>query len=204
MPEVHQTTREKILETALRLFSQKGYLGATTKEISAESGVAEVTLFRHFSSKESLFEEMLSTYSFLPALREIMPSIKNMPYEEALVEIASGHLEVLSRRADLIKIMHSEVHIYPEKIRKIYFTYIDEMFRTLAAYFSEMQKKGFLRPFDSFLAARAFFGMFYAYFASAHIFMFKKYNPNDTKRLIREYVGFFVRGTTGEENKHHG
>ncbi len=49
-------TRERILETSLRLFSEKGYLGATTKEISAESGVAEVTLFRHFPSKESLFQ----------------------------------------------------------------------------------------------------------------------------------------------------
>src|ERR1700690_1252996 len=173
-------TRERILETSLRLFSEKGYLGATTKEISAESGVAEVTLFRHFSSKEALFEEMLSMYSFLPTLKEIMPSISNMPYEEALVEIASGHLEILGRRSNLIKIMHSEVHIYPEKIRKIYFTYIDEMFRTLAAYFDEMQKAGSLRQLDSFLAARAFFGMFYAYFASANIFMFKKYNPDET------------------------
>ncbi|HTZ17349.1 MAG TPA: TetR/AcrR family transcriptional regulator [Dissulfurispiraceae bacterium] len=203
MPDGHQTTKEKILETALKLFSRKGYLGATTKEISAESGVAEVTLFRHFSSKEALFEEVLSTYSFLPALREIMPSVRNKPYEQALTEIASAHLDILCKRANLIKIMHSEVHIYPEKIRKIYFTYIDEIFRTLAAYFDEMQKKGYLRKFDSFLAARAFFGMFYAYFASAHIFMFNKYNPHDTKCLIREYVGFFVRGTLGEENKNH-
>ena len=60
MSEAQQSTRERILETALHLFSTKGYLGATTKEISAESGVAEVTLFRHFPSKEILFEEMLA------------------------------------------------------------------------------------------------------------------------------------------------
>ncbi len=204
MADGQQSTREKILEAALRLFSQKGYLGATTKEISAESGVAEVTLFRHFSSKEALFEEMLSTYSFLPTLKGIMPSIKKMPYEKALEEIASGHLEVLSKRANLIKIMHSEVHIYPEKIRKIYFTYIDETFKTLAAYFDDMQEKGLLRRFDSILAARAFFGMFYAYFASSHIFMFNKYNSSDTRRLVREYVGFFVQGTLGEGKKYHG
>ena len=48
-------TRDKILEAALFLFSKKGYLGATTKEIAKEAGIAELTLFRHFASKEKLF-----------------------------------------------------------------------------------------------------------------------------------------------------
>ncbi len=111
-------TRERILETALRLFSEKGYLGATTKEISAELGVAEVTLFRHFPTKESLFQEVLSTYTFLPTLKGIMPTVEVMPYEKALAEIARRFMETLRLRRDLIKIMHSECHLYPEKIKK--------------------------------------------------------------------------------------
>ncbi len=44
--------REKILGTALKLFfSEKGYLGTTTKEIVTLAGITETTLFRHFSSK---------------------------------------------------------------------------------------------------------------------------------------------------------
>ena len=44
-------TRDKILDASLALFSKKGFLGATTKEIAKKAGVAELTLFRHFSSK---------------------------------------------------------------------------------------------------------------------------------------------------------
>jgi AcrR family transcriptional regulator len=95
MPEAQQTTREKILESALHLFSEKGYLGATTKDIAAESGIAEVTLFRHFAAKENLLEEVLMTYTFVPALKEIIPAVRKMPYEAALVEIARKFLEVL-------------------------------------------------------------------------------------------------------------
>jgi AcrR family transcriptional regulator len=204
MSEVQHSTRDRILETALHLFSAKGYLGATTKEISAESGVAEVTLFRHFSSKEILFEEMLAKYTFLPALREIMPSVKTFPYEEALAEIARKFLETLTLRKDLLKILHSEVHTYPEKIRKIYHAFIQEIFSTLAAYFNELQKNGTLKPFDALLGARAFLGMFFAYFTSAHIFMFKKCRPDEMESLIREYVQFFVHGTIQEGTKHHG
>lgn len=199
MSDGHLSTRARILEASLRLFSEKGYMGATTKEISAESGIAEVTLFRHFPSKERLFEEMLSTYTFLPALKEIMPTIRNMPYEEALFSVAQRLLERLYLMRDLIKIMHSEIHIYPEKIRKMYHSFIDEMFKTLAAYFDEMQKKGTLRPFDSIMAARAFLGMFFAYFTQTSIFMFKKYRPDETESLIREYVRFFVQGTMRRE-----
>jgi len=69
-------------------FQKKGYLGATTKDIAAESGIAEVTLFRHFAAKENLLEEVLMTYTFVPALKEIIPAVRKMPYEEALVQIA--------------------------------------------------------------------------------------------------------------------
>jgi AcrR family transcriptional regulator len=58
-----------ILDAALRLFSQKGFLGATTRQIAREAGVAEVTLFRRFGSKEELFAEVIRGYSFLPAMK---------------------------------------------------------------------------------------------------------------------------------------
>jgi AcrR family transcriptional regulator len=48
-------TRERILDAGLRTFAEKGFTGATTKEISMKAGVNEVTLFRHFGSKEALF-----------------------------------------------------------------------------------------------------------------------------------------------------
>ena len=68
-----EQTRDRILDAALKLFSQKGFLGATTRGIARDAGVAEVTLFRHFGSKEKLFEEVIRGYSFLPAMKGILP-----------------------------------------------------------------------------------------------------------------------------------
>jgi AcrR family transcriptional regulator len=61
-----EDTKEKLLDATLSLMSEKGYLGATTRAISERAGVTELTLFRHFGSKEKLFEEVLNKYSFLP------------------------------------------------------------------------------------------------------------------------------------------
>ena len=48
-------TEEKIINAALKVFSEKGYVGATTMNIAEESGFSEKTLFRKFKTKENLF-----------------------------------------------------------------------------------------------------------------------------------------------------
>ncbi|MCF6159465.1 MAG: TetR/AcrR family transcriptional regulator [wastewater metagenome] len=189
------STRDKILESSLRLFSRKGYLGATTREIAYEAGIAEVTLFRYFPSKEKLFEEVITTSSFLPALKGILPEIMDMPYKDALIVIAKKFLETLAKRKDLIKIMHSEIPRYPEKIHTIYHAFIDEMFKTLASYFTTMQKKSVLRRMDAEAAARAFLGMFFSYFTAEEFLMRKKYRSDNTEFIIQEFVKIFEKGT---------
>jgi len=52
-------TEKKILDSALRLFAEKGYTGATTRVIAEEAGVSELTLFRKFKTKKNLYDMVL-------------------------------------------------------------------------------------------------------------------------------------------------
>lgn len=52
-------TRERIMDAALKEFSEKGYARAKTKDIAERSGLSEMTLFRRFKSKENLFNKVL-------------------------------------------------------------------------------------------------------------------------------------------------
>lgn len=188
-------TRDKILESGLMLFSKKGYLGATTKEIAKAAGIAEVTLFRYFPTKEKLFEEIINTHSFLPALKGLLPEIAGLSYEEGLRVIAKRFLDSLTERKDLIRIMHSEIHRYTEKIHRIYHSIIDGILKTLASYFADMQKKGILRTFDTELGARAFLGMLFSYFDAENFLLLKKHRRTDTETIVREFIVIFIRGT---------
>lgn len=47
-------TRQKIADTALRLFLERGYEAVGIREVAAEADVAVTTLFSHFASKEAL------------------------------------------------------------------------------------------------------------------------------------------------------
>ncbi|MFG2719843.1 TetR/AcrR family transcriptional regulator [Streptomyces sp. NPDC048416] len=50
-------TRQKIAETALRLFLERGYEAVGIRDVAAEADVAVTTLFSHFASKEALVFE---------------------------------------------------------------------------------------------------------------------------------------------------
>jgi len=189
------TTKEKILESALKLFSQKGYLGATTKEIAKEAGIAEVTLFRYFPSKEALFEEVINNYSFLPKLKEILKKVETRSYKEVLKIIASEFLKLLESKKDLIRIMHSEMQRYPEKIKKIYENVIENTFKLLSKYFEKLQKEEILKEFNSELAARAFLGMFFSYFYAKEIKEFLNLQKEDVSQVIETYIDIFINGT---------
>ena len=190
-----KNTKKKIIEAALKLFSKKGYLGATTKEIAREAKVAEVTLFRYFPSKEALFEEVINTYSFFPKLKAILSEIQDKNYIEALKIIAQNFLNLLESKKDLIKIMHSEMQRYPDQIKKIYENVIDSTVNLLSDYFKSLQKKGILRDFNTEIVARAFLGMFFSYFYVREIKECVSVQKSNIEEIIDVYVSIFANGT---------
>src|SRR5882724_1590195 len=51
--------RLQILKVAMRLFSQRGFRGTTTKEIARAAGVSEAMVFKHFATKDELYGAIL-------------------------------------------------------------------------------------------------------------------------------------------------
>lgn len=55
--------RERLLHAAHEVFAAEGFRGATTRRIAEQAGVNEVTLFRHFASKEALLGAAIESES---------------------------------------------------------------------------------------------------------------------------------------------
>lgn len=188
-------TKQRILETTLRLISEKGYLGATTREIAQEVGVAELTLFRHFGSKEKLFEEVLENFTFLPRLKELLPELENLPFEDALNAIGLNFIGTLKERRSFIRIMITEVTVYPEKARRLYHGMIDGIIRTLAGYFRRLQSAGVLKgEIMPEVAARFFLGTMFQYFHSEEIIKGHMITKQEARKAVRELVKIFSSG----------
>lgn len=190
-----RSTKTKILESALKLFSEKGYLGATTREIAKEAAVAEVTLFRHFATKEKLLQEVFNNYSFLPELKNFLPEVSHLEYRDALSLIVRRFLNSLFLHKEMIKIIKSEFYTYPEHVTQLYQSFLDELYMTLASYFDEMQEKGILMEFDTKLGARALLGMFFSYFEVEEFIFQKSGSREDYEKAINVFIEIFMKGT---------
>lgn len=190
-----QTTGERILDAMLRLVSEKGYRGATTRAIAREAGVTEITLFRHFRSKEHLFEEVLNRDGFPGKLRELLSSLEDCPYERWLSAVGVKFFETLQRKKPLIRIIQSEINIWPRKIRALHGKMIEEIFVLLADAFASLQRRGGMRKFSPRLAAHGFLGMIFTYFRIEEIIKGRTVPPREAGRVVDAFVDIVVHGT---------
>lgn len=53
-----ELTRQRLIRTALELFTTVGYHDTTTAQIAKKAGIAEGTIYRHFASKQQLLNEL--------------------------------------------------------------------------------------------------------------------------------------------------
>ncbi|NLN75186.1 MAG: TetR/AcrR family transcriptional regulator [Armatimonadetes bacterium] len=86
-------TRNRLLAAGLNLLAIKGYRGAITREIAMEAGVTEVTMYRHFRSKEDLFAAAITEHA--EQLINLVPEPSGN-VETDLLTLATGCLEHIS------------------------------------------------------------------------------------------------------------
>jgi AcrR family transcriptional regulator len=96
--------RDALLEAALKVFSDLGSRGATTRLIAQAAGVNEVTLFRHFKSKDELLQAALDEFTRRIQTR-LLPERPADPRSELLEWCRVHHRELHKHRALIRKAM---------------------------------------------------------------------------------------------------
>jgi AcrR family transcriptional regulator len=187
-------TREKLLEATYQLISEKGYMGATTKEIAASAGVSELTLFRKFGKKELLFEEMLESFTFLPRLIHLMDDVNEMPLTEGLNTIGVRFLETLRERRPLAQIMFSEMAHYPEKVRSIYKQMILNIGQILESYLVSTQDRGETKPIDMDFVAKSFLRSLVMTFMYESSILKQEMSDEKIEHTVSSLVEVFLHG----------
>ena len=54
-----ESTKERILRTALELFAQNGYLGTSMNDIAGQLGFTKAALYKHYASKQEILEKIV-------------------------------------------------------------------------------------------------------------------------------------------------
>lgn len=185
------SVRDQLIEAAARLYAEAGYRGATTRRIAVAAGVNEITLFRHFGSKDALIREAISRAESSLASVVRLPASPREPFRE-LRDWARAHLTELRDRRSLIRTSMGEVEEHPG-IFSAENSPPAAAAKELSRYLRQLRANGLAKaPFDEGAASTMLMGVLFAD-AMGRDIMPDMYR-NDPEEALDQYVKLFLRG----------
>lgn len=153
--------RRAILDAATEVFLKSGYLGTNMDEIAALSSVSKQTVYKHFSSKEALFIEIVSSMTTGAGdvvHNDVAQLGKDEDLAAYLVEYALRQLTVVltPRIMQLRRLVIGEVTRFPELARVLYERGPARAMAMLAKVFQGLAERGLLEVDDPSVAAEHF------------------------------------------------
>jgi AcrR family transcriptional regulator len=184
------SVRDQLIEAAARLYAEAGYRGATTRRIAGEAGVNEITLFRHFGSKDALIREAVSRAESSLAPGVLLPESPRDPFRE-LRDWARAHLADLRERRSLIRTCMGEIEEHPG-IFSAENSPPSAAAKALGRYLRRLREHGLAKaPFDDVAASTMLIGAIFAD-AMGRDIMPDMYR-NDPDHALDQYVKLFLR-----------
>ncbi|WP_439861246.1 TetR/AcrR family transcriptional regulator [Pseudomonas sp. MBLB4136] len=151
--------RQAILDAAKNLFLRHGYDGSSMDAIAAEAGVSKLTVYSHFTDKETLFSEAIKAkcQEQLPEL--LFELADDAPLESVLLNIARGfHALINSRESiELHRVMVGLGAQDPKLSRVFYEAGPQRVLQEMEHLLRQAQRAGKLRIDDPLEAADQFF-----------------------------------------------
>lgn len=123
----------------MRLFATRGFRATTVGDIEAEAGLVprRGSLYRHFPSKEAVFEACLERWiadvKGFPATVEALLPLDDLRSE--LTVIARGSLQILGRQHELFSFLARDAIDFPHLVARVHDELVAVGYRQLSAWF---------------------------------------------------------------------
>ena len=154
-------TKERILAAALDLFSQNGYAGTNIRELTASLGLVKSGLYKHFESKEDIWNSLLDQMSAYYDERFGSPE-QLLPVPDSLEGFVAMTMQMVDFTIHDENIIKTRKLLTIEQFRderaralstKHFLTGLQDMFTPV---FAGMMKKGLIREDDPGMLAFAY------------------------------------------------
>lgn len=185
MPRLKGNTKEIILEKALMLFSQKGFESVSIRDIAAEVGIGNSALYKHFESKQAIFDSLVEKLKkeYLESSSIVSEDIRGIDaVKEACLKMfkyQTGDENIVRFRQLLLieKFRNPEMaEIYRE-------FFVNIPLRRLTSIFDTLQEKGLMEEGDTFVYAMELYAPFY-------LFHFVEYDRDIMDKLMIHVENF--------------
>ena len=190
--------RAQLIGAAMRLFSEQGFDGTTTREIAEAAGVNEAIIFRHFASKEELYwavvNDRVSKGGRKAKIQRCIDAYDDP--REVLAGIAGSLLDRTEEDTALTRLLLFSALRNANLSESFFRNYIAETFELLSDYFRKGIASGVFRDIDPVVAARGFLGMITHHFLVQELFGGRRYLHFDPYVLGRQLADMWLSGTS--------
>lgn len=111
-------TKERILETALELFAQSGYLGTSMNDIAKKLGITKAALYKHYTSKQEILDrivEQMNKMDYERAEEYEMPETEPNSMAEDYLSVPIERIRAYSAA----QFYHWTKELFPANFRKM-------------------------------------------------------------------------------------
>ena len=154
--------RQQIVTVAIKLFSQKGFRGTTTKEIALAAGVNEAIIFRHFATKSELYSAIIDQKACtieIPAMVAEIEKFMELRNDRKIFERIALHiLDTHDQDEAFLRLLFYSALEGHELADLFFRNQVSERYRMVAIYIKNRISEGAFRKVDPMIAVRSFFG----------------------------------------------
>ena len=133
-----EETRSRILESAIKLFSNQGFNKASVDDICAEAGISKGAFYHHFKSKQALFLALLD--GWLQTIDNAIAASKDKTAPETFVQMTEAFPYIFATAGEGLP-MFLEFWLQASRDKKIWEASIAP-YRRYHKYFTSLIKKG--------------------------------------------------------------
>ncbi len=156
----YQSQKQLAIRSAASVFAEKGFHGASTKDIAERMGIKQGSLYYYFKSKEEALGEvcLYGIEDYVERMRSIAAS--DQPFEAKLMAIITSHLSSYRERNEALKV-HNDERLYLPEDKRARLKELGSNYRQqLERIFEEGARTGALRDsVECHFAAQAVIGM---------------------------------------------
>ncbi|GIK38516.1 MAG: AcrR family transcriptional regulator [Chloroflexota bacterium] len=183
--------RTQILLGAAKVFAEKGYHKATTKEIAQAAGVSEGTIYNYFDNKRELLLAMIELLA-LQSLKSIINTQPPADPKEFISMILRDRYQLAQERGYLIMPILAETFTDTELRQELYQKLAMPVAGFLERYIQTHIDSGLFRPVNPVIATRVFVGSIVVNFAMKLANLDTRYEEISPDALIEELASLFV------------
>lgn len=149
--------KTQILEAAIKIFSEKGFEGSTTKEIARKARVSEGTIFRYFKTKKDILINLINILTEKALFKFIEEVESGLDTGEALKYLLKLHYSMITQNYQLLKTVFYEIQFHKE-LREAF--YKNVVSKVLAVVEKNIAEYNIRDDIPSDLAAETLLGIF--------------------------------------------